>query len=407
MLYRYPDYYAAFSCIADKCEATCCAGWQIEIDDVSLASYKEQQLDKYVNYEDGSFYQDGEKNCAFLRPDLLCNMVLTMGEDALCDTCRLYPRHIEEFENVREYSLSISCPEVARIILSHQQPVTYLEREDDIQEDSEDYDPYEQEIYLILREIRKRLFRVLAMRDISLEMRCGFILDTVWNFQNNLDQQDEEHVFDVDAFLENIDNMIIFLEGNIVENRSIAEAAGSIDDTEVKIDSGLYESFSLGNYNNLDVLTFTMTKELFDTQFQWEHLTKDWPVFLSEARDILYNCEHEKINQEFNQYIQQLDVPFTIQLEQIITYFLYTYFCGSAYDEYYYGQAKLTVVVAFQIKDLVIAKWQQQGRKITQEDICRIVYSYSRELEHSTSNVLLMEELLENIAEEMFNEADE
>ena len=43
----------------------------------------------------------------------------------LCDTCRRYPRHIEEFEGMREISLSLSCPEAARIILSQKDPVTF------------------------------------------------------------------------------------------------------------------------------------------------------------------------------------------------------------------------------------------------------------------------------------------
>lgn len=36
MLYTIPDYYDDFTCIADACEDTCCAGWQIVIDKESL-----------------------------------------------------------------------------------------------------------------------------------------------------------------------------------------------------------------------------------------------------------------------------------------------------------------------------------------------------------------------------------
>ena len=35
-----PDYYKKFSCIADACPDTCCAGWQIVIDDKSLKKYR-------------------------------------------------------------------------------------------------------------------------------------------------------------------------------------------------------------------------------------------------------------------------------------------------------------------------------------------------------------------------------
>ena len=40
MIFRYPDYYEKFSCIAGACEDTCCAGWEIDIDDKSYEYYK-------------------------------------------------------------------------------------------------------------------------------------------------------------------------------------------------------------------------------------------------------------------------------------------------------------------------------------------------------------------------------
>ena len=40
MLIRTPDYYEQFKCIADKCTDTCCAGWQVDVDDRSFAYYK-------------------------------------------------------------------------------------------------------------------------------------------------------------------------------------------------------------------------------------------------------------------------------------------------------------------------------------------------------------------------------
>ncbi len=40
MIVRYPSYYESFSCIADQCEDTCCAGWEIDIDDETFEYYK-------------------------------------------------------------------------------------------------------------------------------------------------------------------------------------------------------------------------------------------------------------------------------------------------------------------------------------------------------------------------------
>lgn len=36
---RVPHYYRKFKCTADKCPDTCCAGWQIVIDEETLEKY--------------------------------------------------------------------------------------------------------------------------------------------------------------------------------------------------------------------------------------------------------------------------------------------------------------------------------------------------------------------------------
>ena len=46
MIYTVPEYYNQFQCLASACPATCCAGWQIVID--------EKTQEKYRNYK-GSF----------------------------------------------------------------------------------------------------------------------------------------------------------------------------------------------------------------------------------------------------------------------------------------------------------------------------------------------------------------
>ena len=40
MILRYPAYYEKFHCIAGECEDTCCAGWEIDIDDESYRFYQ-------------------------------------------------------------------------------------------------------------------------------------------------------------------------------------------------------------------------------------------------------------------------------------------------------------------------------------------------------------------------------
>ena len=104
MLYTIPDYYEAFSCTADACEDTCCAGWRIVVDEEALERYRaekgpyQKKLREAVCWRDGTFRQDPLRRCKFLKKDNLCEMYQQLGADSLCKTCRTYPRHTEEFE---------------------------------------------------------------------------------------------------------------------------------------------------------------------------------------------------------------------------------------------------------------------------------------------------------------------
>ena len=109
MLYTYPDYYSDFRCIADACEDTCCAGWQIAVDDKALRRYRREEspykkkLRNSICWRKKVFRWGKEKRCAFLREDNLCDMYRNLGAESLCRTCRLYPRHIEDLKGCERY----------------------------------------------------------------------------------------------------------------------------------------------------------------------------------------------------------------------------------------------------------------------------------------------------------------
>lgn len=37
--YEYPDYYESFHCIGGICKDSCCAGWEVDVDDDSAELY--------------------------------------------------------------------------------------------------------------------------------------------------------------------------------------------------------------------------------------------------------------------------------------------------------------------------------------------------------------------------------
>ena len=76
MRYLKPHFYDKFVCTAEDCPDTCCAGWQIMIDEDSLEKYKNVQgefgkrLHGSVNWEEECFCQN-ERRCAFLNHENL------------------------------------------------------------------------------------------------------------------------------------------------------------------------------------------------------------------------------------------------------------------------------------------------------------------------------------------------
>lgn len=125
MLVTKPSYYSAFSCLAGACPDSCCQDWQVQVDTRHAALYSQlpgplgEQLRSVLRQEDGDIYmsiQDGR--CPMWRRDGLCSIQAQLGEQALCDTCREFPRLTHDYGDFVELGLELSCPEAARLILN-------------------------------------------------------------------------------------------------------------------------------------------------------------------------------------------------------------------------------------------------------------------------------------------------
>lgn len=125
-----PNYYNEFKCIADKCRHSCCIGWDVEIDADTLEKYKNSRHTladeirvQICTEEDGSYFKMKEDGrCPFLQNDGLCEIIKVLGENELCDICRLHPRFKNVFTDRVEIGLGACCEEAARIILTWDKP---------------------------------------------------------------------------------------------------------------------------------------------------------------------------------------------------------------------------------------------------------------------------------------------
>ena len=129
MLIRKPSYFDEFRCVADRCPDSCCKEWDVLVDPGKADYYRSlpgelgDRLRQVLKDEDGETYMMIEnRRCPMWRSDGLCRIHAELGEEALCKTCREFPRLTHDYGDFVEYGLELSCPEAARIILGTADP---------------------------------------------------------------------------------------------------------------------------------------------------------------------------------------------------------------------------------------------------------------------------------------------
>lgn len=122
-----PAYEPLFHCIQDKCEDTCCQGWQVGLDAATLDQYRSLDASplrarieaNLVPQSDGStanFRLTPGNRCPML-DEGLCSIQSACGESYLSYTCATYPRIVQTIDGIEESTLALSCPEAARRVL--------------------------------------------------------------------------------------------------------------------------------------------------------------------------------------------------------------------------------------------------------------------------------------------------
>lgn len=368
MRYKYPHYYKKFSCTAGVCEATCCAGWEIVIDDDSIDKYLEvksefgNRLCNSIDFTEGVFHQDKNKRCAFLNDENLCDIYSEIGEEYLCYTCTQYPRHIEEFEEVNEVSLSISCPEVANMLLNCEEKLTFYEEE--INEEVEPFEDFDFLFYEILYEAREVMFRILQNRKLKIDERMELTLQMSIEIQEKID---EYAIFEIDEILEkyemlNKQNTVELIHGEAIT---------------------LSEAKTL--YNRRQGIIMDL--------YKLEVLQDEWRPYLLESQTTLYEISYVDYQEKRNKFVKENNAILERMKEQLMMYFVYSYFCGAVYDGEAHVKYLLAHVATNIIEELWFALYIGNHEEISNQEMCRIAYRYAREIEHSDLNLETLEEI--------------
>lgn len=184
-----PKYYDTFRCLAGACPDSCCHQWAVVVDEISQARYQAldgplgQDLRSAMVEDEGEIIlalrPDGR--CPMWRDDGLCRIQAELGEEALCETCRQFPRLCHDYGNFVELGLELSCPEAARLILGgDNQTITQIVPGGD----SPDYDL---QAMAVLQDSRRQALALLADTTYTVEETLAVLLLYGYAVQEQLD----------------------------------------------------------------------------------------------------------------------------------------------------------------------------------------------------------------------------
>ena len=369
MIYTRPDYFNEFKCIADKCKDTCCAGWQIVIDKESLEKYKKIKGDYLwkvmanVDWEERIFRQDQNKRCSFLNESNLCDLYIHEGEKSLCKTCANYPRHAEEFEDVREETLSASCPEVARILMERMTPVQFITEEHPEEEETLEFGDFDPFLYSAIEDGRNAMVKILQNRKLPIREREVLVLGMAHDMQRRVNRR---QLFECDRVIEKYKQVKsqVFVREYLAKKDPIEEE--------------------------------NLIREIFPLIYELEVLRDEWSALLHKCQDVLFFSKEASfvVQKRAFELWKSENPEMEIHLEQILVYFIFTYFPGSVYDGQLFAKAQMAVYCTWMIELLWMARWIMNGKTLNKEEMIELLYRFSREIEHSDENLECLDEMM-------------
>ena len=197
-----PQYVRKFQCIAERCEDSCCKGWGIEIDRATYKKYKNLKrgelslkIDNYVTRNRNMHTSDDRfakikminGKCPFQDESKLCMIQSELGIDRLSVVCKVYPRIINLVDGCFEKSLTMSCPEAAKLALLNKEKMQFDQytEEIDIEYNNKNINTREVTQNVLAKymwDLRIFAISVLQNREYSIEHRLiilGLLCDKI------------------------------------------------------------------------------------------------------------------------------------------------------------------------------------------------------------------------------------
>lgn len=377
MKYHKPSFFDQFKCIGSACTDTCCAGWEIEVDETTAQGYLAEKgafgdrLRREIGSEPGEYFFKLKNNrCPFLNKENLCDIFINLGEDRLCDICREHPRFYNWFGDYTEVGLGLCCEEAERLLFSDSKPLTFVEEvTQDEEQDYSDEDEYTDASDLLddeseeceqMLEERKAIFTILQNRKKNIGARLKRLL-------LQLPYADE----------------MLLLTVPILE----------WDDPE---------SIPKLDYNAKPSTNTLKSSALFLIRFfgGMESLDETWPSMMKELEQNIDSLIDVDKAAEFIQFMKGENRLY--EYEHIAVYLVYRYYPEILFD----GQIEAKILfAAASICLLFLMDLQcfQENGVYTQHDRIELVRRFSKEIEYCPENMERFEKYCTEQYEDLLN----
>lgn len=347
MKLRMPQYFEQFHCVGGDCPDTCCRDWEVVLEPETAERYRAVPGALGADIRSALTEADGEP-CLLLRggfcPMLdargLCRIQLELGEAYLSGSCRQHPRFAEEYGALREWSLSLACPEAVRLMLAEEEPMAFSEALTD--EPVVSYHDLDPGLYLRLSAARNTAFALAQDRTAPWQTRLARLLSFGALLQKQLDQHRLCRLETVTAR---------FAEGRYPATPAVG-----------------------GNPEDAAALTACL-REL-------EPINRAWPELLEETLGMRLTAEDRR---RFAEETAQISYEY----EHLMVYYLYRYFLKAVTDRRLLPRLQLMAVGVLAVRQMEAARWLRSGLSL--DGRIELIHCFSREVEHSETNLRLLD----------------
>ncbi len=149
----------------------------MNIDEQTLLNYQSDSssfcdtLKRGINFKKSCFKSDKNGRCAFLNSSGLCEIIINLGEQSLCQVCRDHPRFRSFFNDRVEEGLGFCCEQATRIILAFEDKIEPLLVNDDCAFEELDFN--QKNVFVF----REKVLSIIQDRNVNINQRINNLLD--------------------------------------------------------------------------------------------------------------------------------------------------------------------------------------------------------------------------------------